>query len=483
VTTPGTSADDTPLPLRKSLRGKGLLATLALLAYVLVAGLYVSAERGKILDSVVALERLAQHEKAVALAEAAVNGARVDVNVASNAALAEPALPSEVALYMESCAKLFKALDEFDPAYALLQRAMQRSYQALQASPQRANWIELREALGRAGDELEIRRRRLAEERDALTLGYQRQYDAVTVESLLLAVVGLAMFGSLAAWFFSRLAGDIRRLEVHARQIVQGTRGVALPVRRDDELGHLMRAVNRMATDLDEREKQIELDNQRRAHQDKMLSVGALAAGMAHEVNNPLAVIAGSAEALKSAALQRHDAAAAEDAERILAQAHRAGQAAQRLADAAAPQPARRDWIDLLTLVRRVLQWMGYDRRYRGLVFEVQAPSDLPAVYGSAEAVQRVLVQMLTLACDALAAQGQSRASPCIALSHTEATVELRLSFPAPLDFTQEKVQRGVLLGRAALAPLGAQLAFGQDPTGGSHIKLNLPMDSNETAQ
>ena len=171
-----------------------------------------------------------------------------------------------------------------------------------------------------------------------------------------------------------------------------------------------------MSVDLDEREQHIELDRQRRAHQDKMLAVGAVAAGMAHEVNNPLAVIAGSAEALKSAALQRHDAVAAEDADRILAQAHRAGQAAQRLADAAAPQPAQRDWIDLLTLVRRVLQWMGYDRRYRGFVFEVQAPPDMPAVYGSAEAVQRVLVQMLTLACDALAAQGQPRASPCIAL-------------------------------------------------------------------
>ncbi len=266
----------------------------------------------------------------------------------------------------------------------------------------------------------------------------------------------------------------------HARQIVGGSRGVALEVQRDDELGRLMHAVNRMAADLDEREQRIELDRERRSHQDKMLAVGAVAAGMAHEVNNPLAVIAGSAEALKAAALQRGDAAAAEDAERIAAQAHRAGQAAQRLADAAAPQPVQRDWIDLLTLVRRVLQWMGYDRRYRGFVFEVQAPPDLPAVYGSAEAVQRVLVQMLTLACDALATQHQSRASPCIALSHGDATVELKIVFPAQLDFTQENVQRAVLLGRAALAPLGAQLAFGQGPAGCNHIKLSLPMDSNE---
>ena len=85
-----------------------------------------------------------------------------------------------------------------------------------------------------------------------------------------------------------------------------------------------------------------------------------------------------------------------------------------------------------------------------------------------------------TLACDALATQGQPRASPCIALSRGDATVALQIVFPAQLDFTQEDVQRGVLLGRAALAPLGAQLAFGQGPSAGSHIKLVLPMNSHD---
>jgi two-component system, NtrC family, sensor kinase len=469
-----------PLPARKSLRARGLLATLALLLYTVLAGLYVAGERMRINDSVTALEALSRHEKALALAEAAVSSALIDVNETSSAEHAAAAPPADLRLYMESCAKLFAALDEFDPGYARLQRAIARSYDSLQVQPVRAAWIDLRESMARAADELDIRRAQLATQREDAITSYQRSYDAVTVKTMLLSVIGLVLFGTLAAWFFARLARDIGRLEAHARQIVAGSRGVALEVQRDDELGRLMHAVNRMAVDLDEREQRIELDRERRSHQDKMLAVGAVAAGMAHEVNNPLAIIAGSAEALKSAALQRHDDAAAEDAERIVAQAHRAGQAAQRLADAAAPQPAQRDWIDLLTLVRRVLQWMGYDRRYRGFVFEVQAPPDLPAVYGSAEAVQRVLVQMLTLACDALAAQGQARASPCIALSRGDATVELTIVFPAALDFTQEDVQRGVLLGRAALAPLGAQLAFGQASAGTHHIKLTLPMDTNE---
>jgi two-component system, NtrC family, sensor kinase len=256
------------------------------------------------------------------------------------------------------------------------------------------------------------------------------------------------VFGSLAAWFFNRLARDVGRLEAHARQIVHGSRGAALEVHRDDELGRLMDAVNRMAVDLDEREQHIELEGQRRSHQDKMLAVGALAAGVAHEVNNPLAVIAGTAEALKQAALERHDSEAAAEAERILVQ----------------PQPSARDWFDLETLVRRVLQWMGYDRRYRGFVFQLHVEPGLPAVFSSAEVVQQALMQMLSLACDALVAQGEPRATVHVALANSGTTVEAQLAFPARLDFLREDVQRTVMLGRAALAPL---------------IKLTLPMDTD----
>jgi len=480
VTTQGSAAADPQLPFRKSLRGKGLLATLALVAYMLVAGLYVAAERSKILDGVTALERLAEHERAVALAEAAVNGTLVDVSIASNAAQAAPAMALEVAQSMESCTRRFRALDDFNPAYAVLERAVQRSYEALVAAPQRGNWIDLREAMGRAADELEIRRRRLADDRDALTAAYRRQYDKVTVESLLLAVVGLAMFCSLAAWFFTRLAGDIRRLEGHARQIVQGTRGVALPVHRDDELGHLMHAVNRMATELDEREKQIELDNQRRAHQDKMLSVGALAAGVAHEVNNPLAAISGAAQALRGAGNRVTPQQVDEHTQLILAQAERAGRAARQLAEVAAPETTEPDLIDLNALLRRVIQLNGYDRRYRNLAYETSFDPSLPAVRTAGDALRQVLMQIVAVACDALVAAGRQAATIALATAAEGADITVRMSLPVALDFTRPELQRALLICRALIEPQGGSLAFGQDDAGLLRLKLSLPAEPGE---
>lgn len=467
-----------PLPARKSLRAKGLLATLALMTYLLGAGLYIANERGEIYRSMQVLDALSRHEKALALTEAAISGALIDVRESSSAAAPDPGPPTELRLYMESFAKLFQALEEFDPRYALLQRSIERAYGELTAHPVRASWIELRESLRRAADSLGIGRQALGTQREELTTAYQRQYDAVTVESLMLAVIGLVAFGTLAAWFFTTLARDIRRLEVHARQVVQGTRGVALPVRREDELGHLMHAVNRMAADLDEREQQIRLDGERRLHQEKMLAVGALAAGVVHEVNNPLAVISGTAQALRAGEGPPDAAAVAEAADLILAQVQRAAQAARQLADVAAPRPEDLDWVDLNALLRDVVRLMGYDKRYRRVAWALEADPALPALRSSASAIQQVLMRMLTLVGEAVTRQGEG--APVVrveTLIESDSVAVLMLLSPA-LDFTRGDVQRGLLLVRATIEPLRGQLALGQSEDGRQRIKLSLPVES-----
>jgi two-component system, NtrC family, sensor kinase len=467
-----------PLPLRHSLRAKGLLATLALLGYLLGAGLYIAGERERVFNSMQALESLSRHEKSLALTSAAVASALVDVSEASNAGQAEAPPVSDLRLYMEACARMFEELGEHDPSYALVQRSIERSYGSLQAQPVRANWIDLRETLRRASDDLDIRYRRLVDERATLNTGYHRQYDAVTVESLLLGLLGLAAFGTLAAWFFARLARDIRRLQEHALAIVRGSRGVAMDVKREDELGRLMGAVNRMAEDLDARERHIELDAQSRSHQDKMLAVGALAAGVAHEVNNPLAVITGVAQELQALPEAPTREQLAQSAQLILSHAQRAGQAARQLAEMAAPQPAEMDWVDLNALLRQAVQLLGYDRRYRRFAFDLQADAGMPAVRTSAQAVQQVLGQLLSLVCDALAAHSQLQ--PVLQLRTTphEGGAVLQILFAPVLDFSRGEVQRSLLLCRAIVEPLRGQLAFGQVPGPLQRIQLSLPADA-----
>lgn len=464
------------LPVHRSLRAKGLVATLALLAYLVVAGVYIAVERQGIYAHVQRLEQLAAHEKSLALTEAAVSSALIDVTEAGSAATIDSSVTSELALYMETCVRLFAALDHFDPGYAKLQRGIARSWDSLQASADRVHWIDLREALHRAADELDIRGRVLADQRGTLLADYQRQHDAVTVKSLLLATAGIVAFATLAAWFFSRLARDIGHLEAHARQIVLGRRGVILPVRRDDELGQLMHAVNRMATDLDEREQQIGLDAERRLHEEKMLAIGAMAAGVSHEVNNPLSVISGLAQEL-----QGHDlppGRVAESADLILAQVRRAALAARQIAEVSAPRPADLDWVDLRALVQDAVRMVGYDRRYRRLRFEVSADPALPALRSSASSLQQALAQLLSLVGNALMAQPDAPPEVHVQVATEDHGAGLCLLLAPVLDFMRPEVQRALLLTRAIVEPLGGRLALGQADDGRQRIKLCLPADT-----
>jgi signal transduction histidine kinase len=98
-----------------------------------------------------------------------------------------------------------------------------------------------------------------------------------------------------------------------ARQVADGLLDVVVPVDRADEIGQLAIAFNRMTAALRERQELLA----RLAAAEKRAEIGHLAAGLAHEIKNPLNALSLGLDVLRRRHRPAQEAAAADQAERI----------------------------------------------------------------------------------------------------------------------------------------------------------------------
>jgi signal transduction histidine kinase len=281
---------------------------------------------------------------------------------------------------------------------------LQQRLDALQRESTRSNATALRSALAGLIGEVDTLADRVRVQRASLSAGYQRMYDSVTLMSIMLGILGMVVFGALIMLFFGRLASDIRGLGNRARDIVTGYRGAPIAVTRTDEVGQLMQDINNMEAELVRREAQIEISRQQYFHREKMAAVGSLAAGIAHEIGNPIAAIAGVAQAISEEQQSRICAStgAVCRPDLILEQTTRIASITREISEFSAQRPAESGWLDLNGLVRSTCNFMRYDRRFRDISLTLELDNQLPAAMAVADHVVQVLMNLLANAADAV---------------------------------------------------------------------------------
>jgi PAS domain S-box-containing protein len=137
------------------------------------------------------------------------------------------------------------------------------------------------------------------------------------------------------------------------------------------------------------------------AQSEKLAAVGQLAAGVAHEINNPLTIILANAQLL-----QRSLPAADEDlqdmAELIVQATERASQAVRDLLDFARRERYKLAPIDLNETIHKTLGLIGHELGKRTISLQFDPAMDLPSVKASQDHLQGVWLNLLINAIDAI---------------------------------------------------------------------------------
>ena len=150
---------------------------------------------------------------------------------------------------------------------------------------------------------------------------------------------------------------------------------------------------------------------------EKLAALGTLAAGIAHEINNPIGVITSRVELMRLDADAHHlPKQVRDDLEVVHRHAGRVARITQGLLSFARKSPRQRTSVDLNQVVDDTLVLLQHPLTRDGVHIVAAPAPGLPAITGDPNALQQVLVNLLTNARDAIAGAGtievRTEASP-----------------------------------------------------------------------
>lgn len=249
-----------------------------------------------------------------------------------------------------------------------------------------------------------------------------------TLRTNTFTVFGLAFgFIILAGLLVSYLVNHLiylplRDLEDGATRLAAGNLEKKIPVRSSDEFGELAKSFNSMTDAL--RQSNVDLRNWgrtlerkveeakqelRKAHaetarSEKLASVGLLAAGIAHELNNPLTGVLTFSHLVRKNLPD--DSRDAEDLDLVIRETKRCAGIIRRLLDFSREKAPEKSWSDLNSLVEDTVQLIEKSATVKNIEIVTQLDGRLPDVWIDENLIRQVIMNMLVNAQHAIESNG-----------------------------------------------------------------------------
>ena len=390
-----------------SIKVKGLIVFVALLAYSVAIGVFIFHQKDLLLNDFEGIQGALETEALLQQADAVTFHAIMAMFVNMDTPDQDKGMP-QIQMLRQSLSATHAELTARLPRAKLQLSPLNTAWVEAERDASKSNLNHLSLELIKFKSALAVLANEVREARQGMSARYRAKSNSVATTTVLLGLLGLGLLGVNIGLFFRRLTIDLRMLQDRALSIVRGFRGKPIEITRDDEVGHLMGAVNNMANILDDREKELLLERQKYFHHEKMAAIGVLAAGISHEIGNPIAAIAGVAqEMIDCRDSERSQEKTVErcggcQPDLIYAQTVRLAAITREISEFASPRAAEPQLLDLNAQLRSSTSLIRYDKRLHRVDLQLDLDPQLPAIHGVADQLTQLIMNLLINAMDAL---------------------------------------------------------------------------------
>ncbi|MFH1538080.1 MAG: ATP-binding protein [bacterium] len=228
---------------------------------------------------------------------------------------------------------------------------------------------------------------------------------------LLIGAISLSAFLLAVCLSFPLARRVVRPLGVlmeGVKRVEKGDLGHSLPLGGNDEAGALAESFNRMTAALSAREEELGRSNRQLIETGKLAAVGELAAGVAHEIGNPVAAISGYIQLMKT---EQVDAKVKHFLEEIDKELGYIDTTIRELLDFARPAELLEEDVDVNEAVDEAFRMLSHHPSMRKIRIERGETSDGLKVRGSRKEILQAVFNVALNGAQAMSEGGPMKVS------------------------------------------------------------------------
>ena len=246
-------------------------------------------------------------------------------------------------------------------------------------------------------------------------------------------------------------------------------------------------------TEQREAEKEVREQRDVLAHVDRLNTLGEMAAGIAHEINQPLTAISMYAQSsLRFLQKNEPQSTRLEDAlEKLSQQAHRAGAVIERMQEMTRPHASRQEPVQADSLLREAHNLGEVEAQIRNFIIVLRLDDNLPRIKCDPIQIQQVILNLLRNGMESMRAHGCNPGSK-IVLQAKLAGERLAISIIDSGQGVSRKLEKqlyqpfvsskdsgmglGLSISRSIIAAHGGELQFSNNKGGGATFFFSLAL-------